>query len=161
MWRCGPTTRSWPRSRACGATRDELTGDIVGVNFDSYFDKRTGFEFDLTSGGSKIDLVLKNDSWDTNWNAVWDGKVGMEANAWTAEFRIPFSQLRYGKQPEQIWGLHSWRWINRLQEESDWQLLPMDSPGFVYSFGELRGIRDLPPSRRIELLPYVLAKYAT
>ncbi len=140
--------------------RDEFTGDIVGVNFDSYFDKRTGFEFDLTSGGSKIDLILKNDGWDMNWNAVWDGKVGVEANAWVAEFRIPFSQLRYGRQPEQIWGLHCWRWINRLQEESDWQLLPMDSPGFVYSFGELQGIRDLPPSRRIELLPYALAKYA-
>ena len=149
-----------PQPRLRGQ-RDELTGDIVGVNFDSYFDKRTGFEFDLTSGGSKIDLVLKNDGWDTSWNAVWDGKVGMEANAWVAEFRIPFSQLRYSNQPEQIWGLHSWRWINRLQEESDWQLLPMDSPGFVYSFGELHGIRDLPPSRRIELLPYVLGKYAT
>ena len=140
--------------------RDEFIGDIVGVNFDSYFDKRTGFEFDLTSGGSKIDLILKNDSVDMNWNAVWDGKVGTEANAWTAEFRIPFSQLRYSNQPDQVWGLHSWRWINRLQEESDWQLLPMDSPGFVYSFGELQGIHDLPPSRRIELLPYVLGKYA-
>ena len=141
--------------------RDELIGDVVGVNFDSYFDKRTGFEFDLTSGGSKIDLVLKNDSWDTSWNAVWDGKVGMEPDAWTAEFRIPLSQLRYSNQPEQVWGLHSWRWINRLQEESDWQLLPMDSPGFVYSFGELHGIRNLPRARRIELLPYGLAKYAT
>ena len=141
--------------------RDEFTGDIVGVNFDSYFDKRTGFEFDLTSGGAKIDLLLRNDGWDPSWNAVWDGKVSTEAGAWTAEFRIPFSQLRYGRQPEQIWGLHCWRWINRLQEESDWQLLPMDSPGLVYSFGELHGIRDLPPSRRIELLPYTLVKYAT
>jgi hypothetical protein len=141
--------------------RDEFTGDIVGVNFDSYFDKRTGFEFDITSGGAKIDLILRNDGIDMDWNAVWDGKVGTEKDAWTAEFRIPFSQLRYGSQKEQVWGLHCWRWINRYQEESDWQLLPMDSPGFVYSFGELHGIRDLPPSRRIELLPYVLMKYAT
>jgi hypothetical protein len=141
--------------------RDELIGDVVGVNFDSYFDKRTGFEFDLSSGGSKIDLLLKNDSWDTSWDAVWDGKVGLEAGAWTAEFRIPLSQLRYSNQPVQVWGLHSWRWINRLQEESDWQLIPMDSPGFVYSFGELHGIRNLPPSRRIELLPYARIKYAT
>jgi hypothetical protein len=141
--------------------RDEFTGDIVGINFDSYHDKRTGFEFDLTSGGSKIDLLLRNDGVDTDWNAVWDGKVGTEKDAWTAEFRIPFSQLRYGSQQVQVWGLHCWRWINRYQEESDWQLLPMDSPGFVYSFGELHGIRDLPPSRRIEILPYVLMKYAT
>jgi hypothetical protein len=149
---------SQPRLRG---KRDEFTGDIVGVNFDSYFDKRTGFEFDITSGGSKIDLLLRNDGVDMDWNAVWDGKVGVEKDAWTAELRIPFSQLRYGSQEVQVWGLHCWRWINRYQEESDWQLLPMDSPGFVYSFGELHGIKELPPSRRIELLPYVLTKYAT
>jgi hypothetical protein len=64
--------------------RDEIAGDIVGVCFDSYFDKRTGFEFDITSAGTKIDLVLSNEGWDTTWDAVWDGKVAYEANAWTA-----------------------------------------------------------------------------
>ncbi|MDD2763413.1 MAG: DUF5916 domain-containing protein [Opitutaceae bacterium] len=141
--------------------RDEIPGDAVGVTFDSYFDRRTCFEFDVSSGGSKIDAVCKDDVWDISWDAVWDVKIGTEADAWTAEFRIPLSQLRYSRQPEQVWGLHCWRWINRFQEESDWQFIPMDNPGFVYSFGELHGIRDLPPSRRIELLPYVLAKYAT
>ncbi len=79
------------------ARRDTFVGDIVGVCFDSYNDKRTGFEFDLMAGGSKIDLVLGNGEteWDTTWDAVWDGKVAMEENAWTAEFRIPLSQLRY------------------------------------------------------------------
>ncbi len=67
--------------------RDTFAGDIVGVCFDSYFDKRTGFEFDLNAGGSKIDLILGNDGWDTTWDAVWDGKVGMEDDAWTAEFQ--------------------------------------------------------------------------
>ncbi len=141
--------------------RDEFTGDIVGVAFDSYFDRRTAFEFDLTSGGSQLDLLLRNDGWDTSWNAVWDGRVGRESGAWTAEFRIPLSQLRYANAPDQVWGMHSWRWINRYQEESNWQLLPMDNPGMVYCFGELRGIRDLPRSRHVELLPYSLARHAT
>jgi hypothetical protein len=141
--------------------RDEFTGEMVGVAFDSYFDQRTGFEFDVTSAGSKIDLVLRNDGWDTSWNAVWDAKTGREDGAWTAEFRIPLSQLRYANKTEQVWGMHSWRWIQRFREESNWQLLPMDNPGLVYCFGELRGIGDLPRSRNIELLPYALAKYAT
>jgi len=150
---------SMPRLRG---KRDEFTGDIVGINFDSYHDKRTGFEFDLTSGGSKIDLILKNDgSIDSTWDPVWDGKVGAEPGAWIAEFRIPLSQLRYSSDPSQVWGLHCWRWINRLQEESDWQLLPMDSPGLVYSFGELHGVRDLPPARRIEIMPYAVSRYET
>ncbi|HLF33016.1 MAG TPA: carbohydrate binding family 9 domain-containing protein, partial [Cyclobacteriaceae bacterium] len=97
--------------------RDAFAGDIVGVCFDSYFDHRTGFEFDLTAAGNKIDLILLNDRWDTNWNPVWYGKVGLEDSAWVAEFQIPLSQLRYGNQEEHTWGLHSWRWINRYQEE--------------------------------------------
>lgn len=139
--------------------RDEFSGDMVGVAFDSYFNRRTSFEFDVTSGGSKLDLILRNDgSVDTSWNAVWDVEVHIQPDGWTAEYRIPLSQLRYSKLPEQVWGLHAWRWIRRKQEESNWQVIPMDNRGFVHAFGELRGIRDLPPSRRIEVLPYLVAK---
>jgi hypothetical protein len=65
-------------SRYAGA-RDEFTGDMVGVNFDSYNDFRTGFEFNLTAWGQKIDLILfSTRQEDVNWNAVWSGKVGLE-----------------------------------------------------------------------------------
>lgn len=139
--------------------RDEFTGDMVGLAFDSFMNQRTAFEFDVTSGGSKIDLVLRNDgSVDTDWNAVWDVKISSDANGWTAEYRIPLSQLRYANRREQVWGLHAWRWIRRKSEESNWQVIPMGSQDFVRAFGELRGIADLPPSRRIELLPYAVAK---
>lgn len=141
--------------------RDEATGDMVGVAFDSYLDRRTAFQFDVTLGGSKVDLARTSDTTDTSWNAVWDVKVATEADAWTAEYRIPLSQVRYSNTARQVWGLHSWRVVNRLQEESHWQLIPEDNSGFVYSFGELHGIEDLPRSRRIELLPYVSGKYAT
>lgn len=138
--------------------RDEFMGDMVGINFDSYYDKRTGFEFNLTAGGAKIDLILQNDGWDTNWNAVWEGKTSIEDSAWTAEFRIPLSQLRYSANELQKWGMHSWRWINRHQEESNWNLIPRDNPGLMRSIGEVVGINNLPKSRRIELLPYSLGK---
>ncbi len=141
--------------------RDDFSGDIVGVCFDSYYDHRTGFEFDLTAAGSKLDLVLLNDSWDTNWNAVWHGKVGMEDSAWTAEMEIPLSQLRYGNKEVHTWGLHAWRWINRNQEENQWNLMPRDNPGFLYSIGELHGIRGISKARKIELLPYTVGKIRT
>jgi len=140
--------------------RDDFAGDIVGVCFDSYNDKRTGFEFDLTAGGSKIDLVLGNAEldWDTSWDAVWDGKVSHDDGGWSAEFRIPLSQLRYGPQEEQVWGLHAWRWIDRNQEESQFQLIPRQNTGRMYQLGELHGIRDLPSPWRLELLPHVVGK---
>ncbi len=134
--------------------------DIVGVCFDSYNSKRTGFEFDLTAGGGKIDLILGNGEveWDTTWDAVWDGEVAHDGQGWTAEFRIPLNQLRFGPQDEQVWGLHAWRWIARNHEESQWQLIPRQNTGRMHQLGELRGIRGLTRPRHVELLPHVLGK---
>ncbi len=140
------------------ARRDSQSGDVVGVCFDSLYDKRAGFEFDLNAAGTKVDLVLTNEGWDTTWDAVWDGKVAYEADAWTAEFRVPLSQLRYSPQDVQTWGMHSWRWIDRLQEESQWNLIPRQGTGRLYNFGELHGIRGLKQRRRLELLPYLLGE---
>jgi hypothetical protein len=141
----------------------EYAVDVVGICFDSYNDKRTGFEFDLTASGGKIDLVLGNGEteWDTTWDAVWDGKVAHDERGWTAEARIPLSQLRYGQQKEQVWGMHAWRWLTRNMEESQWQLIPRQNTGRMYQLGELHGIRDLPPSRHIELLPHVVGEAAS
>ena len=146
--------------------RDDFQGyavDIVGICFDSYNDKRTGFEFDLTAGGGKIDLILGNGEteWDTTWDAVWDGKVAHDEKGWTAEFRVPFNQLRYGPQKEQVWGMHAWRWLARNQEESQWQLIPRQNTARMYQLGELHGIRDIPPSRHVEILPHAVGKSST
>ena len=141
--------------------KDQFVGDIVGICFDSYFDHRTGFEFDITAAGCKIDNLLLNDYWDTNWEAVWYGKVGEEDSAWVAEMQIPLTQLRYGNKEEQIWGMHAWRWINRNQEEDQWNLMPRDNPGFLYSIGEIHGIKGIEKNRRIEFLPYTVGKIKT
>jgi len=142
--------------------RDEFAGDITGVNFDSYHDYRTGFEFTVTAWGQKIDLVLFNpNNWDLNWNSVWKVKTGLEDSAWVAEYEIPLSQLRYSGKAEQIWGLHVWRWISRLQEESDWEIQSKTGPGVLFNFGELHGIKDLKKSRRLEIMPYTLGDLKT
>ncbi len=143
-----------------GTRRDKVedSGDIVGVCFDSYNDKRTGFEFDLSAGGGKTDLLLTNEGWDTTWDAVWYGKTALEENGWTAEFQVPLNQLRYGPQEEQVWGLHAWRWIDRNQEEDQWNLIPRQSTGRMYNLGELHGIQGLKRMRHVELLPHVVSK---
>jgi hypothetical protein len=148
-------------SRKAGR-RDEFNGDAVGINFDSYHDHRTGFEFNVTAAGQKIDLVLTNPmNADFNWNAVWSAKTGIEDSAWVVEYEIPLSQLRYSNDVEQTWGMHCWRWIDRLQEESDWEPQSSTGPGMLYLFGELHGISGLPKSRRIEIMPYALGKLKT
>jgi len=142
--------------------RDELSGDIVGINFDSYHDHRTGFEFNVSAAGQKTDMLVTNPSnGDQSWDAVWAAKVGFEDSAWVVEYEIPLSQLRYSNQHDQTWGMHVWRWIDRLQEESDWEPQTSTGPGMLYLFGHLEGISGLPKSKRIELMPYLLGKVST
>jgi hypothetical protein len=142
--------------------RDETVGDMVGLTLDSYRDYRTGFEFTVTSWGQKVDLVLFNPmNWDFNWNAVWKVKTGTEDSAWVAEYEIPLSQLRFSNKNEQVWGLHTWRWISRLSEESNWERQSKIGPGMLYNFGELKGISGLKKSRRLEIMPYVLGDVKT
>lgn len=135
--------------------RDSFAGDMVGIAFDSYFDRRTAVEFDVSGGGSKVDILIHADGFDKSWNAVWDVAVGEEADAWVSEFKIPFSQLRFpGNVDERVWGLHSWRWHRESNMESNWQIIPRDNSGFVYQFGELRGLEDLKSKRQFEIMPY-------
>ena len=142
--------------------RDELNGDMAGIAIDSYFDKQTAFEFNLTAAGQKVDIMhLGEYGWDFNWDAVWDGKSTVGDSAWYAEMRIPFSQLRYSNKKEHVWGMHIWRWIDRLKEEDQWKLIPIDAPAMVYIFGELRGIKDIPYKRNFEILPYAKTKYVS
>jgi len=141
-------------------SRDVYSGDMIGIAFDSYYDKKTAYEFALTSAGQKMDVKHTGDNkWDLNWNAVWDGAVSIEDSGWTAEMTIPLSQLRYINKPDQVWGLHSWRRISRISEISKWQLHARNAPSMIDQIGSLHGIRDIRPSRQVELSPYASAKY--
>jgi hypothetical protein len=141
--------------------RDKMDGDIAGIALDSYFDKQTAYEFNVAASGQKVDLVhLGAYLWDFNWDAVWDGKAQVYDSIWTSELKIPFSQLRFAPGKEQVWGMHVWRWIDRLQEENQWKLIPIDAPAMVYLFGELRGIEGVKPKINYQFLPYVNTRFS-
>ena len=143
------------------APRDQVKGDAVAICFDSYADKRTAFCFGLSAGGTRFDFVLENDKNDDySWNAVWEGKTSIDDKGWYAEFRIPLSQLRYSNtNGEQEWGFHAIRMVDRKKEMVHLSLIPQQNKGYVYSFGKLTGISDLPKSRRMEFTPYSSLRY--
>ncbi|MCP4200986.1 MAG: carbohydrate binding family 9 domain-containing protein [bacterium] len=141
------------------ARRDHFPGDWIEVNIDSYQDRRTAFSFTLSLSGTRSDELISNDGddWDSNWNPVWDGAARVDGEGWTAEMRIPLSQLRFSSAAQQSWGLQVHRRLFRLEERSTWQRIPKGVDGWVSRFGELRGLDDLQPKRRIELTPYGVA----
>ncbi|HMB69029.1 MAG TPA: DUF5916 domain-containing protein [bacterium] len=140
--------------------RDDFPGDWVEINIDSYHDYRTAFSFTASVSGTQGDEFISQDGdhWDGNWDPVWEHRTRIAEDGWTAEARIPLSQLRYGSADEQVWGLQVQRRIHREEERSVWQPMAKDEDGWVSRFGELRGIRGLQPQRRAEFLPYTVAK---
>ncbi len=142
------------------ARRDQNPySDWVSVAVDSYHDQRTAFEFSVNPAGVKRDVYRFDDSdSDDSWNAVWDAATSRGADGWVAEFRIPYSQLRFDSDSDQTWGINFSREIARHQEENLWAPVTRAQAGVVSQFGDLTGLRDLQPPRRLEILPYSLVR---
>jgi Domain of unknown function (DUF5916) len=133
-----------------------ITTDLFGVFLDTYNDKRSGFYFGITPAGTLLDGTLYNDDWsDGSWDGVWEGKARIDADGWTAEIKIPYSQLRFTNDSVQVWGINFRRDISRRNEMDFLAYTPKNGTGFVSRFPELVGIQNIDPPQRIEILPYV------
>lgn len=143
------------------ARRDEsIEGDLVEVAFDTYHDHLTGVIFRLSPSGARRDAAITaTGNQDNSWDAVWEGSATVDSLGWTAEFRIPLSQLRYNPHlEEQVWGLQLGRKIARKAEVSVSSFTPKGQQQGVNRYGHLTGLGRLSAPRRLELVPYVLAK---
>lgn len=130
----------------------------VIIALDTYRDRRTAYSFSLTASGVRTDYYHPDDqeySRDYSFDPVWEGHAVIDSAGWTAEIRIPFSQLRFNDLERQIWGLNIDRYIPSKNEDIYWIPIPKDdNNGWASRFGTLEGIDGIRPSRRIELLPY-------
>ena len=140
--------------------RDVICGDYVGVLIDSFHDLRTAFVFRVSSAGTKSDYIIFNDGdgYEITWNPIWYTKVSMDSLGWYAEMKIPFSQLRFEKNSEKVWGLNVVRKIFRLPEINYWSHIPKDAPGFVHLFGELDNLKSIEPKKQLEVTPYIVGQ---
>jgi hypothetical protein len=134
------------------------SSDNVKIYIDSYFDRRTAFQFTVNAENVQEDALYSEETRrDESWNAVWFSQVRKLGYGWVAEIKIPFSVLRFGDdRPFQTWGLNLTRYIQRKKEFTQWRLIPESERGFFVSrFGMLGGLQDIDTPTRLELLPYV------
>ncbi len=143
--------------------RDENSpSDWLRIAIDSYHDGRTAYEFAVNPVGVKQDKYRFNDNAeDVSWDAVWDVVVSRDAEGWAAEFRIPFSQLRFDPETDGTFGFAVARQVGRLNEMSTWPLLARSASGMVSSFGDLIGLKVPSSGRRLELVPYMVSTAVT
>ena len=167
------------------AIRDyEVTdADAVLLVFDTYKDEQNGFVFGTTPAGIEYDGQVANQGsgggfflggggnnqrrfqagagggFNKNWDGSWEVATTQDGEGWYAEFRIPFSTLRYGDEVES-WGFNVSRRVRRLNEEAFWSPVPREFDLYRLDFaGSLDGV--VPPFNRLATVtPYVLASTA-
>ncbi|HEU4563605.1 MAG TPA: DUF5916 domain-containing protein [Gemmatimonadaceae bacterium] len=143
------------------ARRDEDDGDDhFAIVLDTYHDHLGRLYLQVNPAGVRRDaLGLGTSNPDFSWDGVWQAATRIDSLGWTAEIRIPFSTLRYPAGDVQIWGLQLWRYVQRLNETSQWSYWTRHDAGGPAFFGHLAGIE--PPRRVVhaEVLPYTLVQW--
>jgi hypothetical protein len=150
-----------PDSIMHALSRRDVRGpsDQIKLMIDSYDDKRSGFEFAVNPDGVKRDFSISNDGdEDDSWNGVWDVSTAVDSLGWTAEYRIPLSQLRYHRTESHTFGFGVWRDIERYRERVSWPLYSPTRNGLVSQLGRLTGFNGISTARRLEIIPYTVTK---
>ncbi len=131
-----------------------LTSDKIALVFDTFRDKNGRTWFELNPLGVKGD----HQNGDGSYDPVWEGATQIDSLGWTAEFRIPYSQLRFSRDSAQTWGMQVWRNIDRRNEQDMWAFWRLNEYGGPPYFGTLEGIVVPSSPRQIELVPYATSR---
>ncbi len=166
-----------PNGIVYGETRrdaDPKDSDALLLVFDTYLDRQKGFLFATTPAGIEYDGQITREGqggargprarqrigsgggFNVNWDGSWQVATTRDGEGWYAEFRIPFSTLRYTSGGAQRWGFNVARRIRRNSEESFWSPVARQFNVFrVSSAGVLEGF-DAPARRTATFTPYLL-----
>src|SRR3954454_20400478 len=141
------------------ARRDQSSGgDYVQFVFDTYHDHTGRTVFTLNPSGVKSDAGQASAYADPSWDPVYTAAARVDSAGWTAELRIPFSQLRFPRDSVQVWGMQVWRYVERINESSMWSFWGKQENGGPSRFGHVEGIHAPKNRGRMELLPYALSR---
>ncbi len=132
--------------------------DNFTVVLDTYHDQRTAFLFRINPNGAKLDAQLADDgeSFNKNWNGIWDAKAHITPEGWEAEIIIPFKTLRFNGSDRIVWGVNFRRYIARKNEEVLWQSWRRNlGIRKISAAGTLVIPRRVKRGKHLELKPYI------
>ena len=134
----------------------ETNSDLIGLVIDAYHDRRTGVVLTVNPAGVRTDANLFLDNqMDRAWDGVWEVATQVDSLGWAAEFRVPFSQLRFNDQPDHQFGFAVWRDIPRRNQKDVWPPTYRDSRQAIASqIGTIEGISGIRRASKLELLPF-------
>ncbi len=138
-------------------SRDDLNfknTDVFTVGLDTYNDKQNGFQFQVSAAGVQADAKISTVD-DLTWDAVWESKVSLKKDGWVAEIKIPFSAIRFSKNPVQTWGIQFTRFRRITNETFTWSPNNPDISGTINKWGQWQNLQNITPPLRLSFLPYI------
>jgi hypothetical protein len=133
---------------------NSLTTDKIAIVLDPYHNHLDEIWFEMNPAGVRGDQF----NGDPSWDPVWEGASSVTADGWSAEMRIPYSQLRFSRDSIQTWGLQVWRYVDRLNEQDMWSFRRRNESSGPAYFGHLQGLTIVHRPRQTELVPYVVSR---
>ncbi len=138
--------------------------DSFRVIIDGMLDRQNGYVFGTNPVGMEYDAqVVKEassgaDGFNLNWDASWEVKSRISKIGWSAEMRIPFKSLRFGKGEDQSWGINFQRNIRNNNEVVYWA--PLSRQYNLNRVSEAGTIEGVTPSktRNLKITPYGLVR---
>jgi len=165
-WDSEPSEK-WIANELRRDTNQLRQNDHIGVMFDTFYDRRSGFLFYTNPLGARADYsVVDEGGPNTDWNPVWESKTGRFDGGWTVEMAIPFKSLRYRSGADQVWGIQLRRSVRRKNEWAYLTPVPQNLAGpqafnRISAGGTLVGL-DLPAAgKNLELKPYATSRLTT
>lgn len=132
---------------------NSLTTDKLIVSLDPYHNHIDNAWFEVNPAGVKGDQF----NGDPSWDPIWEAATTVDPQGWTAEMRIPYSQLRFSREAAQVWGMQIWRYVDHLNEQDMWAFWQRNAQGGPAFFGDITGLDITHRPRQLEVLPYVVA----
>ncbi len=142
--------------RATVGKRDGIfDDDFVGMHLDTFNDQRRSYEMIFNPLGIQADAIFtENSGEDFSFDLVMDSKGTLTGDGYTVEVAIPFKSLRYEAGKGKLWGVHFFRRIKRLNNEThSWMPLSRDISGNLNQAGKLTGLENISTERTLEIIP--------
>jgi hypothetical protein len=144
---------------------DDSPGDFLNVLLDTFGDRQNAVTFSTTPGAQRNDWTISNDARDDAalnpaWNGVWELAVRRGTDGWHAEYRIPFTTLRFTTRNGRAELGFS---LNRLTAHSNERVtFPAIEPSgpralWKPSRWQRVSIENITKARSFRVLPYVMA----
>ncbi|HSP13684.1 MAG TPA: DUF5916 domain-containing protein [Thermoanaerobaculia bacterium] len=149
--------------RAPYVERDGVVGtdDNIAVLLDTRNDKRSAIELRVNPRGIQGDAIFNdaNSNEDFSPDFFFDTAAKIDSGGWSAEYRIPFSALRYPDKDPQTWNILVWRnYPREFRYAFDSAPLPRGSNCFVCHAHPMTGLTHLPEAGHVVAAPYVTAQ---